>query len=80
VTLSKHQHAALVALVDGPRRVTEVAAAIGTSWSTAAAIVKALCERGLIKVIGIAGAKRQTPKTYTYELTTAGRAAAREAA
>lgn len=78
--LSKHQQSALLALLDGPQRVTVVATAIGTSWSSAAAVVKTLCERGLVTVIGTPGERRQTPKTYTYTLTSTGRVVARSAA
>lgn len=75
MTVSSHQRAALVALQNGPKSRAALVEDLGIAVASVTEMMKALRDRGFIRPIGKRGSVRQAPTNYTYELTTAGRAA-----
>lgn len=72
-TLSKHQTSALVALLVGPKSSGELAAELELGFRATQGMMRALHDRGLVSPSGKRGAVRQSPRLFTYSLTTPGR-------
>ena len=72
--LSKHQRAALEALVDGSKTNAEIAVALALKPHVVWPMMRTLQDRGLARCLGRLGARRQKPAHFSYELTDKGRA------